>query len=281
MKKLINLKSVSFLASFVFILLMFSCTKEDHIQNEYTILVNELGFSANNEHIKFVSTNGRIGQTYFYDNTGKIVQTGSGVFCTRYIYDENDRLVKKESTTDRSIFSSTYPAPKTDYDVINNYSLYEYDKMGRLSKIENYSNIETRKELELRSIQIFEYEGKNIVKVNLCDPTGHINQYYVYTYDSLGNITNEKNYICMFTGLSNPELNYEIIYKYDNYKNPFQILNILAPVFYTGANNMIEMTTKWYISNPRTETAKQTFEYNAKGYPVKMTYDGGVEEYEY
>ena len=279
MKKLINLKSISLLISSVFIFLTFSCTKDDDIQNDYDAMVREFGFNANNEHIKFKSSNGSIPYPYFYDDAGKIVQTGSGVFCTRYIYDENDRLVKMEYTTDRKVFSSTYPAPKTDYDIINNYSLYEYDKEGLLSKIEFYSNIATGKEIELRSIQTFEYKGTNIVKKNLCDQTGQINQFYEYSYDKNGNIISEKNYICMFTGLDNPELNYETTYKYDNYKNPFRILNILGPVFYTSPNNMIETTTKFYDS--RTTTAKQTFKYNAKGYPVKMTYEDGEEEYYY
>ena len=58
-------------------------------------------------------------------------------------------------------------------------------------------------------------------------------------------------------------------------------MNVAGPSFYTSANNMIEMTTVWYTDDPRTETAKQSFVYNKKGYPVKMMYDDGEEEYSY
>jgi len=44
---------------------------------------------------------------------------------------------------------------------------------------------------------------------------------------------------------------------------------------------MIEMTTKFYEFDPRTEINKQSFIYNDKGYPVKMTCDDGEEEYTY
>ena len=266
------------LTCFALIAFAFACTKEGEFQNDE--------YSTDNEHIKS-SSNCLSKQVYLYDISGRIKEKQGTYSYERYLYDKNDRLEKVESAWDMSSISSSsfLPGQKnglmTSANVtINLYSSYKYDKVGRLSKIENYF-IQNGKNFELTSIKSFEYEGALICRENLCDEKGQIMQFYDYSYDENGNITKEKYYVCMYTGLSNPELNYETTYKYDNYKNPFQILNILGPKFYTGSNNMIEMTTKWYSSNPRTEISKQTFKYNAKGYPVKMTYDGGVEEYTY
>ena len=267
------------LISCVLVVLVFSCTKEgSDLNNEY---------STDNEHIKSKSQCGNVVIKYLYDHTGKIVEENGGFSYQRYLYDKNDRLVKVESAWDMNSFSSSsFYVPfeqRTELmtsanATINHYKSYKYDKAGRLSKIENYF-IKNGKKFELTSINSFEYEGELIFRENLCDEKGEIMQFYDYSYDENGNIIKEKNYICMFTGLSNPKLNYETTYKYDNYKNPFQILHILGPKFYTSANNMIEMTRKFYDS--RIESSKQTFIYNTKGYPVKMTYDGGVEEYTY
>ena len=264
----------NFLILFSLAVFVFSCNKE--FSDRYS------EYSADNEHIKSVSSNGCTKQMYLYDNFGKIKERQSTFFFERYLYDENGRLEKVESAWDeRSIISSYRPEQSTELVTstnitMNHYKLYKYDKAGRLSAIENYF-IKNGKKFELTSINSFEYEGALIRRENLCDERGKIMQFCDYSYDNNGNITKEKNYI----GLSNPTLSYETTYKYDNYINPFRILNILGPKFYSCPNNMIEMTTRWYSNNPRTEGNKQTFIYNNKGYPVKMTYDGGVEEYAY
>ena len=290
MKKLINLKSVSFLASFAFIFLIFSCSKEDSIQNEsqkaYNILMNELGYSANNEHIKFVSTNGRIDLTYFYDNTGKIMEENSLLWFKKYIYDENGRLLKTESAMDRSIFSSTYTAPRTEFmtsknSVADRYSLYEYDMYGRLLKIENYFNV-TGNGFEYRSMQTFEYDGSYVIKVNTHAQEGHITQFRVYTYDNHGNVANEKNYS---NQIYQDELMNETSYKYDNYKNPYRIFRILgSPGLYTNVNNIIETRiTRHYEATglSKYETNNSTYQYNMNGYPVNVKERGSVFDYNY
>ena len=243
------------------------------------------GQLINNELIKSVTFNGIITQRYLYDNYGRIIESQGMYFSFRYIYDDNGRLVKIETAADEHGLSSSSMQPQKNElmtsanSTVNHYRLFHYDDRGRLSKIENYF-IKTGKNFELTSINSFEYEGNLICKANLCDEKGQITQYNEYSYDKNGNIAKEKYYSCMFTGVDNPELINETTYKYDDYKNPYQILNISEPKFYTSPNNMIVMTTKWY-TDPRTETSWQAFLYNDKGYPVRMIYEGGEEEYTY
>jgi hypothetical protein len=243
-------KSVSFLISFVLIILAFSCSKIDDVQNaviNYNNYCASYGYSTNNEHIKFVSSNGAIQQLYLYNDAGKIVEESGGFYFQRYLYDKNDLLVKTESAFDGAIFSSNSSAlaGRTEFmtsqnSAVKNYTLYEYDNEYRVSKTEYYSNM-TGNGFEHRSTWTFEYEGVYIVKVNGCEPTGEINQFWIYEYDNRGNVINEKNYACMFS--TEPQLISETTYKYDNHKNPYHIFSNmkgLSQAFYNSVNNIIE-----------------------------------------
>ena len=271
---------IRFLFLFILFVGAFSCTSDSDI-----MFIDENGQLVMNDHIKSISSNGQTNQKFLYDNFGRITEKQGMFFYNRYLYDENGRLEKVETAIDASMYSSLATPPRTELMTsvnctISSYRLFKYDNDGRLSKIENYF-MKNGKNFELTSISNFEYEGKLIIRANLCDEKGQIGTSYEYAYDKNGNIIKEKYYSWVSSNFSFPELINETSYKYDNYKNPFQVLNTLEPKFYTSANNMIEMTTKWYTNDPRTETTKQSFEYNDKGYPVKMTYNGGVEEYTY
>jgi len=270
-------KIVKFLGFFVLIAFVFSCSK-----------IDEVNYSTDNEHIKFVSMNGSIVHQYLYDITGKIVEENCLYYFKRYLYDENDRLVKVESAFDESILSSsTLVKRRTEFmtsqnSAVKSYSLYEYNNAGRLAKINNYANM-TGKEFELSSTQTFEYEGSNITKVNLHDLTGQITQYRIYTYDNSGNITNEKYYSNLF-GSTN-ELLSETSYKYDNYENPFKIFSKLgSPGMLSNVNNIIESSLIRHNEVPgfdKYSTSKTTYKYNSNGYPIKAIYGDSVEEYSY
>jgi len=249
-------------------------------------LLDENGNTVNNEHVKSVSNNGITTRKFRYDSFGKLLEDGSTIFYNKYSYDGNGRLIQIETAIDESMFSSLYTPPRTELMTSTNSTItrkrsLKYDSQGRLSTIENYT-LKDGKNFEFTSFRSFEYEGGNINRENLHDETGKITQFYEYTYDREGNRIKERYNVCIIEGTpSNPKLYYERTYKYDNYKNPYQILNIAGPSFYTSANNMIEIKSVWYTDNPRTETTKQSFVYNNNGYPAKMIYDGGEEEYTY
>ena len=275
---------IRFLCSFTLLVWAFACTSDLD-----DFLIDENGNLVNNEHVKSVSTNGITSRKFRYDSFGKLLEDGSTFSYNKYSYDGNGRLTQIETAVNSSFLSSYFDPDNplgTELLTSANSTItwkrsLKYDNQGRLSKVDNYTPKDGKK-FEFTSFRSFEYEGGNIIRENLHDETGEITQFYDYTYDQKGNRIKERYNVCIFDGTPlNPKLNYERTYKYDNYKNPYQILNIAGPSFYTSANNMIEMITVWYTNNPRTETAKQLFVYNDNGYPVKMMYDGGEEEYTY
>ena len=278
------------LFSFTMLVWVFACTSDmDDFGDNF--ILDENGNPVINEHVKSVSNRGITTRKFRYDSTGKLIEDGSTLFYNKYSYDGKGRLIKIESAVNGSLLSSSSyfdpnNPPRTELMTSVNSTItwtrsFKYDNQGRLSKIENYTKKDGNN-FELSSIVSLEYEKGNICRENLCDEKGNITQFYEYTYDQKGNRTKERYKVCIIDGTpSNPKLYYEKTYKYDNYKNPYQILEIAGPSFYTSVNNMINMTTVWYTDDPRTETAKQLFVYNNNGYPKKMIYDGGEEEYNY
>ena len=270
MKNIIKLKSISFFASFVLTLLMFSCSSD-----------NDDIYGTDNENIKSISSNGAIVHRYLYDQSGKLMEENCLLYFQKYIYD-NNRLVKVESAFDRNIHSSLFIEPRTEFmtsknSAVDSYDLFHYDEVGRLSKTEHYFN-ETGSGFEYRSMRTLEYEGINIVRVNLHDPTGQITQYHVYTYDKNGNVTCDKHYSNLFG--SKDELLNEIFFKYDNYKNPYRILSMIgSPGLHSNTNNIIETYTK--TGSDKIPNGKTTYEYNKNGYPVKEITDNSMFEYNY
>ena len=275
MKHLIRSKSISFLISFVFMLLMSSCSSD----------LDDIIYSTDNDYIKSVSSNGTIVHRYYYDQTGKIIEENCLYYFKKYLYDENDRLVKVESAFDRNIYSSLFIEPRTEFmtsenSAVDNYDLFHYDGVGRLSKTEHYFD-ETGSGFEYRSMTTFEYDGVNIVKENSHDPTGQITQYHVYTYDKNGNITCNKHYSNLFG--SKDELLCEIFYKYDNYKNPYRKASS-SPGMYSNANNIIEINVIRHHDTSgfdKESSSKTVYDYNENGYPIKEITENGKFEYNY
>ena len=266
-------KSICLFIPCVLMVLAYSCSKVSSGQND------EIEYSTDNEHIKSVSADGTIRHLYLYDAAGKIVEENSSFYFRKYLYDENDRLVKVESAIDQSMYSSTFVERRTDLmtsqnSAVTSYSLYEYDNKGLLSKIKSYLH-EPGKGFDYRSMQTFKYEGSLMAQVNFHDPTGKLTQYRVYTYDDFGNVVNEKYY----SNVVRPnEFISETSYKYDHYKNPYRIFCILgSPGLLMNVHNIIETNSTLYLDVPGTNqysTGKNTYQYNNNGYPVKVIENG-------
>lgn len=268
------------LISFVLMLFVFACTK--------SIGDEDVSYSINNKHIKSISANGTISHKFFYDQKGKIVEENCLYYFHKYVYDENERLVKVESAWDSGLLSSSMPVVRTEFMTSKNsaadrYSLYQYENNGRLSTIENYFNY-TGSGFEHRSTQTFEYKGSLIVKVTvtLHMPPVQITGFTVYTYDNKGNVIKEKMYSS--PGTSNETVT-EKSYKYDNYKNPYRIFSMVGtPGLWTNVNNIIETSESWNYNIPGLDsnsTEKRSFKYNSNGYPVKEITQSGEFEYNY
>ena len=267
-----------FCVASVILILFSSCKKDDFEKNDFN----------DNDFIKSEVSNDNITSNYKYNAIGKIAETERIFFYNKYLYDNNGRLISRETAAAPSMYSSSLPIEKTELmtgknSSISNRQIFKYDENGRLLEIENY--FKTEDKFELRSKQSFEFIDEKIVKRNLHNEKGAITQFYVYEYDKNGNVKNEKYYSYPFTESSQPKLIRETSFKFDNKKNPFKIFNKLGnPGLYTNSNNIIETNLIRHEEIPGFEkysTSTTSYEYNRNDYPIKVITENSGYEYRY
>jgi len=234
--------------------------------------------------IKSIVANGKVIEKYIYNDKNKIVEDQSFYFCNKYLYDDIGRLIKQEIAFDPDIASSTIHI-KSELMTSQNSTFtgnyfFEYNTEGKLVTQKNY--FKKNNQFEYTSMNSLEYDGDKIVKWNLHDDQNTITQFYTYEYDGKGNILKEKQYSFLSTIGLEPKLVGEVSFKYDDKNNPFKIYKHLGhPGLYTNTNNVIESNSVLYEDVPgidKFSTSKTTYEYNTKGYPIKVNND---EEYNY
>jgi hypothetical protein len=120
--------------------------------------------------------------------------------------------------------------------------------------------------------QKFLYEDDRIVRI-----TGYsnnsISSYTNYIYDDNGNITKQTKCIISSTGIA--ELSTTTEYEYDNLHNPYlSFKRLTTPGVYTNPNNITKETyTLNFDVDPsieKVQITENTYEYNDKGYPLKV-----------
>lgn len=253
-----------------------SCEKEkitDH-SNQYT------------DAIKSVFGYGKTQSRYIYNSQGQIQESQSLYFCKRFTYHDG-KLEKVEHASDASMFSSTW-VQKSELMTsktakFDGYSVFHYNEAGKPNWIKYYS----REKSGDRYISAYEliYEGEFIVRRNLYNSENVITQFTIYKYDNNGNVENEKDYSYYGGKDSQPTLISENNYEYDNMLNPYRVFKDLGiPGLYTNNNNVIESNSIFYqMIEGRTNVENQqtSYEYNEKGYPVKVITPGSEYEYRY
>ena len=237
-----------------------SCKKEKRDANE----------NLQNNLIKSEVSGDKAVSQYIYNSTGRIAEIQGFDRYTRYLYDSNGRLAKSESATNQmysAIASSRTEFMTSQNSVITSYQIFEYNQTGRLEKVKNY--FKEKDEFKLTSTITFDYEGKNIIKKYMHNAGGAVTHFNNYEYDSRGNVVSEKYY----TNFEHPapKLISETSFKHDNKNNPLKILEASGyPGLFTNSNNIIE-----------TNLSKTRYEYNGKGFPVKVISDNSIYEYRY
>lgn len=252
-----------------------SCTKEDFVLNQ----------NIDDYSIKSEVFDGNTISMYIYNSNSKIAEQEGRHFYSRYSYDHDGSLIKRESATDPSMLSSSIPIEgelmTSNNCTITSYQFFEYDQDEKLIEIKNYFKKDG--DFAYTSMRSFEYIGDLIVRMNLHNEEGTITQYNTYEYDNSGNVERKKYYSHLFTTSPKPRFISETSYKYDNKKNPFVIFKALGnPGLYTNTNNVIETNSILHEETPgidKYSTSKTTYKYNWKGYPVKVF--SGNSEYEY
>jgi hypothetical protein len=212
---------------------------------------------------------------YVYNQPGQLIEQQSSMLWTRFYYDHNKRLVKKECALHPDVYSSSRSPQRSRQLItavtatINSYQLYEYDNEGRINIIRHYSRDEN-KAFEYRSgTQLF-YDGDNIVKWMIHHANGIPSQYSTFEYDSKGNVTSESYYSCNNNYLI-PSLISKTTYTYDNKENPHRASHAFdLPPYETSVNNIIESRCTLYERTSAAGTVtvrKSNYVYNNHGLP--------------
>jgi hypothetical protein len=262
----------------IFMVTCISCEKEkiDGIQN------------IENHSIKSEVLDGKTTSRYIYNSIGKISEREGLYFYSRYLYDIDGRLIKRESAMDPSMLSSSLHVEKAELMTsqncaISTCNIFKYDQEEKLIEIKNY----TKKNGHFvdASMRSFKYNGDLIVRRNLYNSEGNITHFNTYEYDNNGNVERKKYYSYLFTEGPEPRIISETSYKYDNKKPPFIIFKALGnPGLYTNANNVIETNSISHVGTPgidKYSTSKTAYEYNRKNYPVKVIGENSEYEYQY
>jgi hypothetical protein len=227
--------------------------------------------------IRSASVDGKTREKFIYNNAGRICEYQSFYFCQKFIYDNNDRLIKQEVAVDPNIASSSIHPEKSELMTSKNSSftgnyVYQYNNEGKLIAQKNYFKKSSL--FEYTSMSSLVYDGNRIVTWNLHNAKDTITQFRTYEYDSKGNVSTEKYFSFLFTSGKGPKLISEVSYKYDDKNNPFRIYKDLGqPGLYTNPNNIIETNSVLYEDVPGIEkfsTSKTSYEYNDKGFPIKV-----------
>lgn len=264
---------------------MTSCTKEEfEVVQDIEIYidgVHKIEIYA----IKSEVYDGKTISRYIYNRIGKIAENERRYSYSKYSYDNDGRLIKRESAWDPLVLFSF---PKTELMTFQNctitsYKIFKYDQEEKLIEIKNYYKKEG--DFVYTSMNSLEYNGDLIVKRNLHNKDGTITRFYTYEYDNNGNVEREKYYSCLFTESFEPRIIIENSYKYDNKKNPIIIFKALSiPGLYSNTNNVIETNSILYEAPQgldKYSTSKTTYEYNLRNYPVKVIKENDEYEYKY
>jgi hypothetical protein len=108
-----------------------------------------------------------------------------------------------------------------------------------------------------------------------------LSHYIDYFYDEKGNLIKETQYRALSAGAA--ELLTTTEYEFDNMQNPFlSFKRLLTPGRFTNPNNIVKETYTGYFEvdkqTPSVSVRSNSYEYNDRGYPVKVN---GEAEYVY
>jgi YD repeat-containing protein len=238
--------------------------------------------------IRSVFGYGKTHEKFIYNAQGKIAESQSFYFYTRFTYDPQGRIIKKETADDPDMYSSQMHEKSelmtSENSTITGYSLFDYEQDGKLKSIKNY--FKKNGTFGYTSRNSFEYDGNNIVKWYLHNAGNVITQFYTYEYDKNGNVIKQKQYSCLVTTGSEPALISESSFKYDNKNNPFKIFKEQGqPGLFSNTNNVIESTSVSPfgdgIISGNYSVVKTDYIYNSTGFPVRVSTADSDYEYGY
>jgi hypothetical protein len=233
-----------------------------------------------NEDMELISKillNGELHQEYIYNNQNLITEEKSKFFYTGHSYNDDNQLVRSEFYLDPGMFSSYWEIAqaamnRTEWVNPSNSTKsltqeFEYDKKNLLIK-KTY----VRPSSSYSEYMTFTYDNDRISRQTMYWQN-NISGYIDFFYDSSGNLTKEEKYGIVEGGA--PELWTTHEYEFDNMKNPYYAFRHLrTPGKYTNPNNIVKETYTIHFEVDafieKVQIIENSYEYNDKGYPVKV-----------
>jgi len=256
-------------------LIFFSCEKERQLIIE----------NADIPLISKVLIGGETYMEYTYNAANLVTEEKSKFHYARHTYNDSNQLIASDFYWDISMASSDsrvieaamnrkeWVSPENTPKSISHK--FKYDSDGQLLR-----KSFIRPSVNISSFIECQYENDRIVRT-----TGYYNNslsgYTDYLYDNNGNIIKETKYNVSLSGKT--ELSTTTEYEYDNLHNPYQSFRrMITPGIYTNPNNILKETCTIHFevdqSIQKVQITINTYEYDGKGYPVKVN---GVTEYVY
>jgi hypothetical protein len=249
----------------IIIVLVYSSCKKENVDN----------FCHNSTLISHIADKDIAIQEMTYNSNCLIYESIERFSYKKYSYDSQNRLIKLEQAflldplscyMNPGSTNETFTDPRKAK--IMEYSEFEYDNAGKLTKKLNYF-INNGND-QLVSFQTYDYDNNQIAKLSIYNPQGQLNQYHEYQYDGNGNIIRDDYYL--IEAGTDAKLQSYSIFMLDDKNNPYIIFAGEGnPGFFTNRNNILKETSFFYNAGGESQNLIQnTYEYNTSGYPVKV-----------
>jgi len=213
-------------------------------------------------------------QVITYYNTGNVFEHVQLFSYHKFLYNNQNQLTKIEIALSFNPLSCAIIPGETFNEgddprlaPVNQIIDYNYLENGNIDIKVSYSAIDDM--LVETYSSAYEYNNDKVVKINLFNPQGQLNQYYTYMYDEKGNVSQEEYYFIQDG--TDAILQSNTINEYDDKNNPFKVFAVEGtPGINTNMNNIIRQVTTYYYNGDETSYSRvYTYEYNDLGYPVK------------
>ena len=222
---------------------------------------------------------------YTYSDANLIFEEKNKFTYTKHSYNDKNLLTTSEFYLDPAMHSSSSiviesAANRKEWVNSENTSksltkTYEYNDKEQLIRVTYI-----RPSVSNSEYSEFTYENDRIIRQTMYWQN-EISNYFDYFYDGKGNLIKQTKYRVPATGTA--ELLTTTEYEFDNMQNPYQSFKrLITPSKYTNQNNITKETYTIHFevdaSIQKVGVTNNTYEYNDKGYPVKVN---GEAEYLY
>jgi hypothetical protein len=217
---------------------------------------------------------------YAYNDANLLIEEKSKFQYTKHNYNDYNLLSSSEFYMDPGMFSSNSSVVEAsmnrkewvnpDNTAKSLTQTFGYNENGQLDK-----KIYTRPSVINSEYSEFTFDNDRISRQTMY--WQNVMSFYIdYKYDDKGNLIKESKFYVPSNGIS--ELWTTTEYEYDNMHNPYQAFKrLMSPGKFTNPNNITKETYTIHFEvdqwTQKVQISNNTYEYNDKGYPIKVNGD--------